>query len=54
MNAQDEFGDDNFRAGIGAEAMKEILGQSTLKTKKSKPKKICAIVHHRSKAQKTG
>jgi len=25
MNAQDEYGDENFRAGIGAEALKEIL-----------------------------
>ncbi len=25
MNAQDEYGDENFRAGIGAEALKEML-----------------------------
>ena len=25
MNAQDEYGDDSFRAGIGAEALKELL-----------------------------
>ncbi|HEU4839074.1 MAG TPA: DNA-directed RNA polymerase subunit beta' [Micavibrio sp.] len=25
MNAQDDYGDENFRAGIGAEALKEIL-----------------------------
>jgi DNA-directed RNA polymerase subunit beta' len=34
MNAQDEFGDDNFRAGIGAEAMKEILSAINLETEK--------------------
>ena len=36
MNAQDEFGDDNFRAGIGAEAMKEILSAINLETEKVK------------------
>ena len=30
MDAQDEYGDDNFRAGIGAEAMKEILSSINL------------------------
>ncbi len=34
MDAQDEFGDDNFRAGIGAEAMKEILSAINLETEK--------------------
>ena len=29
-NAQDEYGEDNFRAGIGAEAMKEILADLDL------------------------
>jgi DNA-directed RNA polymerase subunit beta' len=36
MNAQDEYGDDNFRAGIGAEAMKEILSAINLETEKVK------------------
>ncbi len=36
MNAQDEFGDENFRAGIGAEAMKEILSAINLETEKVK------------------
>ncbi|MBI1300322.1 MAG: DNA-directed RNA polymerase subunit beta' [Alphaproteobacteria bacterium] len=30
MDAQDEYGEDNFRAGIGAEAMKEILSELDL------------------------
>lgn len=36
MNAQDEYGDDTFRAGIGAEAMKEILSAINLETEKVK------------------
>ena len=36
LNAQDEFGDENFRAGIGAEAMKEILSAINLETEKVK------------------
>jgi DNA-directed RNA polymerase subunit beta' len=36
LNAQDEFGDENFRAGIGAEAMKEILSSINLETEKVK------------------
>jgi DNA-directed RNA polymerase subunit beta' len=32
--AQDEFGDENFRAGIGAEAMKEILSAIDLDVRK--------------------
>ena len=30
MDAQDEYGEENFRAGIGAEAMKEILSELDL------------------------
>ncbi len=30
MDAQDEYGEENFRAGIGAEAMKEILSEIDL------------------------
>ncbi len=33
-NAQDEYGEDNFRAGIGAEAMKEILSDLDLEEQK--------------------
>ena len=36
MDAQDEFGDENFRAGIGAEAIKEILSAINLETEKVK------------------
>ena len=32
--AQDEYGEDNFRAGIGAEAMKEILSDLDLEEQK--------------------
>jgi DNA-directed RNA polymerase subunit beta' len=35
-NAQDEYGEDNFRAAIGAEAMKEILSAINLETEKVK------------------
>ena len=34
-NAQDEYGEDNFRAGIGAEAMKEILSDLDLEEQKA-------------------
>ena len=34
--AQDEYGDENFRAGIGAEAMKEILSAMDLESEKEK------------------
>jgi DNA-directed RNA polymerase subunit beta' len=33
--AQDEYGEENFRAGIGAEAMKEILSAIDLETRKA-------------------
>ena len=36
MDAQDEYGEENFRAGIGAEAMKEILSELLI-LKKKKP-----------------
>ncbi len=36
MNAQDEYGDENFRAGIGAEALKEILLSVDLDQEKKK------------------
>ncbi|MCB1557438.1 MAG: DNA-directed RNA polymerase subunit beta' [Alphaproteobacteria bacterium] len=36
MDAQDEFGDENFRAAIGAEAIKEILSAINLETEKVK------------------
>ncbi len=35
-NAQDEYGEENFRAGIGAEAMKEILSNLDLEEEKVK------------------
>lgn len=34
-NAQDEYGEENFRAGIGAEAMKEILSGVDLEAQKA-------------------
>lgn len=36
FNAQDEFGEENFRAGIGAEAVKEILQSYNLDEEKAK------------------
>mgnify|MGYP003391882764 CR=1 FL=1 len=36
MNAQDEYGEENFRVGIGAEAMKEILSKLNLEEEKVK------------------
>jgi DNA-directed RNA polymerase subunit beta' len=36
MNAQDEFGEENFRAAIGAEAMKEMLSKINLEDEKKK------------------
>ncbi len=36
MNAQDEFGEENFRAGIGAEALKEILSGVNLEDERKK------------------
>ncbi|GJL86252.1 MAG: DNA-directed RNA polymerase subunit beta' [Micavibrio sp.] len=36
MDAQDEYGEENFRAGIGAEAMKEILSALDMEAEKEK------------------
>jgi DNA-directed RNA polymerase subunit beta' len=36
MDAQDQYGEEAFRAGIGAEAMKEILSAMDLETEKKK------------------
>jgi DNA-directed RNA polymerase subunit beta' len=36
LNAQDEYGEENFRAGIGAEAMKEILSAINLEEERVK------------------
>jgi DNA-directed RNA polymerase subunit beta' len=36
MDAQDEYGDENFRAMIGAEALKEVLSQIDLEADKAK------------------
>jgi DNA-directed RNA polymerase subunit beta' len=43
-NAQEEFGEDNFRAGIGAEALKDILSKINLEDELKKTEE--AIKNH--------
>ena len=35
IDAQDEYGEENFRAGIGAEALKEVLSELDLEEEKA-------------------
>ena len=40
IKAQEEFGDDSFTAGIGAEAIRELLVNLDLKAEKEKLRQI--------------
>lgn len=48
MDAQDEFGEENFRAAIGAEAIKEILSAINLETEKSQNRRRTARLFFRN------
>ena len=50
--AQDEYGDENFRAGIGAEAMKEILSALDLEVEKKKVEEDLADTSSEAKRKK--
>ncbi len=52
MNAQDEYGDENFRAGIGAEALKEILQNIDLEDEKKKCEEDLASTNSEAKRKK--
>ncbi len=52
MDAQDEFGEENFRAGIGAEAMKEILSSMDLELEKEKVEEDLAETNSEAKRKK--
>ena len=52
MNAQDEFGDENFRAGIGAEAIKEILSAINLEEVRVKTEEELADCSSETKRKK--
>ena len=52
MAAQDEYGEENFRAGIGAEAMKEILSALDLEAEKVKVEEDLADTNSEAKRKK--
>ncbi|MFN3826576.1 MAG: DNA-directed RNA polymerase subunit beta' [Micavibrio sp.] len=52
MDAQDEYGDENFRAAIGAEALKEILSAIDLEKEKEKIEEDLADTSSEAKRKK--
>jgi DNA-directed RNA polymerase subunit beta' len=52
MAAQDEYGEENFRCGIGAEAMKEILSKVDLEAEKVKTETDLAETSSEAKRKK--
>ena len=52
MNAQDEYGEENFRAGIGAEALKEILQAIDLEAEMKKCEEDLAETGSEAKRKK--
>ncbi len=52
MDAQDEYGEENFRAGIGAEAMKEILSQVDLEEQRVQVEEDLAETNSEAKRKK--
>ena len=52
MDAQDEYGEENFRAGIGAEAMKEILSQIDLEEQRAQVETDLAETNSEAKRKK--
>ena len=54
MAKQDEFGEDGFRAGIGAEAIKQVLHGIDTDAEKREAARRTARNHQRSQAQEAG
>ena len=54
LKAQDEFGEDNFRAGIGAEAVKELLAQIDLPADLIATKEALKTTNSETKKKKIG
>jgi DNA-directed RNA polymerase subunit beta' len=52
MNAQDEYGDDSFRAGIGAEALKELLSAMNMEEEKVKTEEALRDTSSETKRKK--